>query len=144
MKKLSELLKTEKGTKIIFAAGIALIAVIFLFSISGSGKSSSSPETEENILSQAEEYEKRLEARLTEMINSIEGVQDAKVMITLDRTEESIYSDRKSSAAATVAPTVRGAVVICGGSESAVVRQKVSEAVCKALGISAARVCVTY
>lgn len=144
MKKLSELLKTEKGTKIIFAAGIALIAVIFLFSISGSGKSLSSPETEENILSQAEEYEKRLEARLTEMINSIEGVQDAKVMITLDRTEESIYSDRKSSAAATVAPTVRGAVVICGGSESAVVRQKVSEAVCKALGISAARVCVTY
>ena len=144
MKKLSELLKSEKGNKIIFAAGIFLIAVIFLLSITGSGSSNQPEKEEKNVISQVEEYEQRLEQRLTGIINSIEGAENAKVMITLERTEESIYSDRETSVTATITPTVRGAVVICGGSESAVVRQKISDAVCKALGISAARVCVTY
>ena len=65
-------------------------------------------------------------------------------MITLEKTEESLYGKRDSSVSTTLTPTVKGAVVVCSGSKNAVVKEKVSEAVCKALGISAARVCVTY
>ncbi|MCM1053954.1 MAG: hypothetical protein NC394_00385 [Bacteroides sp.] len=138
------ILKSEKGTKIIFAAGIALIVIIFLFGIFAGGEKKQTSGGSESVLSELDEYERRLEERLAEIIGDIRGTEDISVMITLEKTEESLYSARETSVAATVAPTVRGVVVVCGGSESAVVRQKVTDAVCKALGISAARVCVTY
>lgn len=143
MEKPSGIFKTEKGTKIIFAAGIALIVIIFLFSLSDSGNKAADPAADIAVLSEIDEYEQRLEERLTEIIEAIEGTGKVHIMITLERTEESVYSDRETSVAATITPTVRGALVICEGSENVIVRQKVTDAVCKVLGISAARVCVT-
>ena len=144
MQKPSGIFKTEKGTKIIFAGGIALIIIIFLFSLSDSGSKTNVPAADPAILSEIDEYEQRLEERLAEIIGSIEGTGEVRIMVTLERTEESVYSDRETSVAATITPTVRGALVICEGSENVIVRQKVTDAVCKVLGISAARVCVTY
>ena len=146
MEKPSGIFKTEKGTKIIFAAGIALIVIIFLFSLSDSGGKTDDPAADPAVLSKTaeiDEYEQRLEERLAEIIGNIEGTGEVHIMITLERTEENVYSDRKTSVAATITPTVRGALVICEGSENVIIRQKVTDAVCKVLGISAARVCVT-
>ena len=146
MKKPSGFFKTEKGTKIIFAGGIALIVIIFLLSLDHSGSSSKEPADHPAVLSKTaeiDEYEQRLEERLTEIIGAIEGAGEVRIMITLERTEESVYSDRETSVAATITPTIRGALVICEGSENVIVKQKVTDAVCKVLGISAARVCVT-
>lgn len=144
MKQPMGILKSEKGIKIIFAVGIALIIIIFLFGTFGGEKKTQADEEEKSILSQTDEYEKRLEQRLTEIIGQISGTRDISVMITLEKTEESVYSARETSVSAKVTPTVRGVLVVCGGSESAVVKQKVTDAVCKALGVSAAKVCVTY
>ena len=144
MEKPSGIFKTEKGTKIIFAGGIALIVIIFLFSLDHSGSKSAQPAADPAVLSEIDEYEQRLEERLAEIIGSIEGTGEVHIMVTLERTEESVYSGRETSVAATITPTVRGALVICEGSENVIVRQKVTDAVCKVLGISAARVCVTY
>ena len=147
MEKPSGIFKTEKGTKIIFAAGIALIVIIFLFSLSDSGGKTDDPAANSAVLSKTaeiDEYEQRLEERLAEIIGNIEGTGEVHIMITLERTEENVYSDRETSVAATITPTVRGALVICEGSDNVMVRQKVTDAVCKVLGISAARVCVTY
>lgn len=144
MEKPSGIFKTEKGTKIIFAAGIALIIIIFLFSLTDSGSKSAEPAADAAVLSEIDEYEQRLEERLAEIIGTIEGTGEVHIMITLERTEENLYSDRETSVTATITPTIRGALVICEGSENVIVRQKVTDAVCKVLGISAARVCVTY
>ena len=144
MEKPSGIFKTEKGTKIIFAAGIVLIVIIFLFSLSDSGSRADEADADPAVLSEIDDYEQRLEERLTEIIGNIEGTGEVYIMITLERTEESVYSDRETSVAATITPTVRGALVICEGCENVTVRQKVTDAVCKVLGISAARVCVTY
>lgn len=145
MKKPAGLLKSENGAKIIFAAGIVLIVLIFLFSLSGKdGETTDSSAQQQNVLSQIEEYEQRLEERLTRIIGEIQGTGEITVMITLEKSEESLYSDRETNVSATVTPTVRGAVVVCEGSENAIVKQKIVDAVCKALGVSAARVCVTY
>lgn len=144
MKQPMGILKSEKGIKIIFAVGIALIIIIFLFGTFGGEKKTQADEEEKSILSQTDEYEKRLEQQLTEIIGQISGTRDISVMITLEKTEESVYSARETSVSAKVTPTVRGVLVVCGGSESAVVKQKVTDAVCKALGVSAAKVCVTY
>ena len=146
MEKPAGIFKTEKGTKIIFAAGIALIVIIFLFSLSDSGSKASEHAADLAVLSKTaeiDEYEQRLEERLAEIIGNIEGTGEVHIMITLERTEENVYSDRETSVAATITPIVRGALVICEGSENVIVRQKVTDAVCKVLGISAARVCVT-
>lgn len=144
MKQPMGILKSEKGIKIIFAAGIALIIIIFLFGTFGGEKKAREEEIGQSVLSEIDEYEKRLEQRLVEIIGEIGGTRDISVMITLEKTEENIYSQRETSVSARVTPTVRGVLVVCGGSESAVVRQKVTDAVCKALGVSAAKVCVTY
>lgn len=146
MKKPAEILKSEKGIKIIFAAGIALIIIIFLFSLSD-GRESRDQTTEREsseILFKLDDYERRLEERLSEIVGKIEGTSDISVMITLEKSEENVYEGRSSDITATVTPTVRGVVIVCKGCENAVVRQKVVDAACKALGVSAARVCVTY
>ena len=146
MEKPAGIFKTEKGTKIIFAAGIALIVIIFLFSLSDNGGKTVDPAADSAVLSKTseiDEYEQRLEERLAEIIKAIEGTGEVHIMITLERTEENVYSNRETSVAATITPTVRGALVICEGSDNVIVRQKVTDAVCKVLGISAARVCVT-
>ena len=145
MGRLTEILKSEKGIKIIFAIGIALIILIFLLNLSDRSNNSrnNSPE-KENILSDIDEYEGKLEKKLTEIIEKIDGTSDIHVMITLEKTEENIYGGKTSDISATVTPTVRGVVVVCKGGENATIREKVLEAVCKALGVSAARVCVTY
>lgn len=144
MGKLTEVLKSEKGIKVIFAIGIALIIIIFLLSfLDGNDSKHNSPE-KENILTDIDEYEGKLEKKLTEIIEEIDGTSDIHVMITLEKTEENIYGGKTSDISATVSPTVRGVVVVCKGGENAVIREKVLEAVCKALGVSAARVCVTY
>lgn len=145
MKNLTEIFKSEKGAKIIFAAGIALIIAIFLFSISGEkGKKTQEAASSEAVVSEIDQYEQKLEARVKEIVSKIQGAGDIHVMITLEKTEENLYGKRDSSVSTTLTPTVKGAVVVCSGSKNAVVKEKVSEAVCKALGISAARVCVTY
>lgn len=144
MEKPAGIFKTEKGTKIIFAAGLALIVIIFLFSLSDGGSKTKEPAADPEVLSEIDGYERHLEERLAEIIGTIEGTGEVHIMITLERTEENVYSDRETSVAATITPTVRGALVICEGCENATVRQKVTDAVCKVLGISAARVCVTY
>lgn len=145
MKNLTEIFKSEKGAKIIFALGIALIIAIFLFSISGEReKNAQENPSSEAVISEIDQYEQKLEERVREIVSKIQGVGDIHVMITLEKTEESLYGKKDSSVSATLTPTVKGAVVVCSGSKNAVVKEKVSEAVCKALGISAARVCVTY
>ena len=144
MEKPPGIFKTEKGTKIIFAAGIVLIVIIFLFSLSGSSKTKE-PASDNSVISKTaeiDEYEQHLEERLAEIIGNIEGTGEVHIMITLERTEENVYSGRETSA--TITPTIRGALVICQGCENVIIRQKVTDAVCKVLGISAARVCVTY
>lgn len=146
MKKPTEILKSEKGIKIIFAAGIALIIIIFLFSLSdGRENAYQTAETESGeVLFRLDDYERRLEERLSYIVGKIEGTSDISVMITLEKSEENVYEGRSSDIAATVTPTVRGVVIVCKGCENAVVKQKVVDAACKALGVSAARVCVTY
>lgn len=144
MERLTEVLKSEKGIKIILAVGAALIFFIFMLSFFDGKNSSESNIEKGNVLSDIEEYEIKLENKLTDIIAKIDGASNINVMITLEKTEESIYGGKTADISATVTPTVRGVVVVCNGGENPIIKAKISEAVCKALGISAARVCVTY
>lgn len=100
----------DKLLKIIVVAGLAGVVLIFLSSMLGE-KSKAKPSDAEQpaaIVTNAE-YENMLEAEVYELIKSIEGVGEAKVMITLSSgvehiyvTEDSINSDKTSAQKETV------------------------------------------
>lgn len=136
---IRDFFKSDKAVKLITLGGIGLMVLIFIFSLTG-GEEEKAQQPQTDIY----QYEERLEQQLEEILGKILGVGEVKVMITLEKTEETVYSDRQSSVETTITPTVRGVVVYCGGSENLTVKQRVLEAVSRALGIGINKVCVTY
>jgi len=122
------------------------------------------------------EYTKELEERLGELICSIDGVGETKVVIFMEQGAEMVYAKEGKESADSVQnsgqsqekfasdykysymepkgggkepivekeiqPKVRGAVVICEGGGSVIIKEKVTRTVCAALDISSARVYV--
>ena len=126
-KSISALLNNEKAVKIIVVAGFGIILLILIseiFNFGGNG-------TAVNAAIDPVTYAEQLEGRLVEILSQIQGVGRVKVMITLESLEESV-------------PKVRGVAVVCEGGADVFVKQKVIETVSRVLGISTARVSVTY
>ncbi len=139
---IKELIKSEKGIKLIFAAGLILILLI---AFSGLFTRSGSKETEQ-VRSSAEElsaYESMLEQRLTDILSQIEGVGSVKVMVTLDDTGETEYGKNADMLLSVTAPRVRGVIVVCDGGDSITVKEKVVGAVSGVFGINTLHISVT-
>jgi stage III sporulation protein AG len=134
---MKDLLKDDKVLKIIFFAGIALILIIFISDLLPKEKKNTQPSNETN----AEKYSAEIEERLTKIISSISGTGNINVMVTLESLEENVYSQKELVAVKT--PKVRGVAIVCSGGENAVIREKITSTVSKALGISSSRVSVT-
>lgn len=111
-----------------------------------------------------EEYVKRLEIRLEEILSQIDGVGKCKVMITLSSSEEKIYAadieqkgdntltsyikiktdgDESTVVEKRYLPKVEGVAVVCDGAGSVSIKTAVSETVCSLLGIEMSSVCVS-
>lgn len=138
--KIPDFLKSDKAVKFVTFGGIALMVLIFAVSfLDGAGE-----ETAEQPHTDVYQYEEKLEQQLEEILSRISGTGEIKVMITLEKTEENVYSDKETSVKTIITPTVRGVVVYCGGSGNVLVKQRVLEAVSRALGIGVNKICVTY
>ncbi|MCL1823156.1 MAG: hypothetical protein FWG44_03040 [Oscillospiraceae bacterium] len=147
IKSISALLKNDKAVKMIVAVGFAVIFIILLSDLfsfgserNASGRTpapdgKSAPDSGQSIPFDfnVSEYSKQLEEQLCGLISQIQGVGKIKVMVTLESFE-----------APPVMPKVRGVAVVCDGGGDVFIKQKVVETVSKVLGISTARVCVTY
>lgn len=139
---IKELIKSEKGIKIIFAAGLILILVI-AFSGLFTGRSAKNNEKERGTVESFADYESGLEQRLTEILSEIEGVGNVKVMITLDKTEQTEYGRNSDMLISVTAPEVRGVIVVCDGGDSVNVKEKVTDAVSGIFGINTLHISVT-
>lgn len=144
------------------AAGLLLLGI----GTAGSEKEKSKdtqPETPEW------EYEEYLEEKLSALIASIDGAGRARVMITLEASEEKVYARDDDSSSEdsgdgkvswdekreyifaggeavlvkTVRPEIKGAAVVCEGAASDTVRERVTDAVSALLGIEGDRISVT-
>ena len=87
---LSKILNGETSKKVIIIIGVLGIALIFA---SGFFK----PEKKENekaVMSRCstQEYVSKLEKSLTEIVSSIKGAGESKVMVTLENSEQTIYA----------------------------------------------------
>ena len=168
---VKEFFKSGKGQKLIVIAGLALIVLLYLSTLSfGGGEEAAKLPADPAAL------EQQLEQRLEELLSRIDGVSDPKVMVTLDKTAEIMYAQESRSStseesgseisrtsgssensvvlvgsgsgkqvleAGVIQPTVRGVTVVCGGAQDARIREKVVSAISGVLDIGASRICVT-
>lgn len=164
MERARDFLLGDKGRKLIIAGAVAAMVLLLLSTVSCGGKTTGTdPVQTEN----SSEIEEQLEKRLTELISSVEGVSDVKVMVTLDMSTRRVYEkDERSSSegdsqvstekevvlagsgkepveAGTIQPKVRGVAIVCGGASDPIVREKVANIAAKALDIGVSRVYVT-
>lgn len=168
---VSEKTHLDKKLLLIIAVAFAGICALLLSELL--------PEREKIQKTQAEtsaaqtDYAADIEARLADIISSIEGAGRVKVMVTLESSGEEIYlRDRSLSSssgensgissdevnkyiiidngegesgivAKVISPKIRGVAVVCDGAGSNLVRGAVVDTVTALLNISSARVSVT-
>lgn len=155
------LLSGEKGRKILIIGAAAVLVLLMLGTIFHTEKS-----TQTAPLENPASVEQSLETRLKTLLEKIDGVGEVSVLITLDRCSQQVYEkDEKTQTdesrssteketvlsankeplpTAVIQPKVRGAAVVCSGANDPIVREKVTNAVAKALNIGVSKVYVTY
>lgn len=101
-----------------------------------------------------------IQDQLTEILSAIDGVGKVQVMLTAAAGEQVIYQNDESSTSTdtviitdadradqglvkqVIPPTYLGAIIVCQGADSALVRLNVVDAVSKVTGLSADRIAV--
>ena len=167
--KLQEIFQKEKSLKLVVLLGICGIALIGLSSF---WEPAPAQEKQTETVNQ-EDYSDRLESELSRIVTAITGEEAPTVVVTLADNGRSLYaSDQRentrqeegassveretshilledadgSQSALTVTqtqPEIQGVVVVSALADDPAVREKLLTAVCTALDVSTARVCIT-
>lgn len=95
--KLQGLLKNRTMLIALGVLGILLLFNPFSWGAKSGDQPAASTKQQENVVINTEQgamstYEKMYEDRLTDILDNIRGVSDAKVMVTIDSSEEMVYA----------------------------------------------------
>lgn len=163
-------IKNNRKLSLILIAGFLAIGLIFVSEINFTEEKYENIE-ENNDMTTAE-YCIYLEDKVSEIINSIDGAGETKVMITISETTEYIYATndkdtRKSNnenndttfendyvimekdnndtglLIKKIEPKVRGVAVVCEGGNNATVQNQIYSAVSAVLNISTSRISIS-
>lgn len=163
--KFSGLVNSKNKNKIIIAVGIIGILLILLSEVNfGSGESNKDKNSDTDYAS----YVNSLNTELTELLSSIDGVGECRVMITLRNTSESVYAKNSDSSSSDNSksnsdeyviydsengdspillkenfPDVEGVAIVCSGGDNIAVKEKVIKCVSALFNISSNRISVT-
>lgn len=163
--KLSGFVNSKNKNKIIIAVGVIGILLILLSEVnlgSGESKKDKNPDTD------YASYVNSLNAELTELLSSIDGVGECRVMITLRNTSESVYAKNSDSSSSDNSksssdeyviydsengdspillkenfPDIEGVAIVCSGGDNIAVKEKVIKCVSALFNISSNRISVT-
>lgn len=153
----------DSRNKIFIVAAVLGVVLILL-----SEMDFSVPKAEESVQSgDYAQYVSTLNDELTNVISSIDGVGECKVMITLKNTKESVYAENNETSSSDSSnsenneyviynsengdsplllkeemPQVAGVAVVCSGGDSEAVREKIIDCVCALFSIPSSRVSV--
>lgn len=135
---LNKLSQHNRLRRAAVAAGIIGIALITVsnfhgFGSDGGGDDSFSVTT----------YSTQIESDLEQTIGKIQGAGKTKVLLTMENSVEYVYLKDSTTKTKEVQPRIRGVLVVCEGGDEPLVVERVTDSVCKALGVSTAKVCVT-
>ncbi len=129
--------KNIKWQRAAVAVGILGIALIFLSNFSGSFSRG------EDDKFSVTTYSTQIEGDLETVIGKIQGAGKTKVLLTMENSVEYVYLGESTTKTKEIQPLIRGVLVVCEGGDEPVVVERITDAVCKALNISTAKVCVT-
>ena len=164
MKRWAEIKRKLLADKKALALIAVFLAGLMLFALSGASGGSDKKETDYNAA--VASLEKSLEARAEKLLGAVDGVGRVKVLVTLEnlqefRCAENTLSEEDAQRTKTeyvivensgektglvltvVSPKVRGVAVTCEGGASARVRQEVTNLICAAFDVGAAKVYVS-
>lgn len=147
--KLNDALKKLKDIKGVTLVVIGLAAGVLCLVMSGGAekteeKDTVTAETTESALARYTETE---EERISALLNAIDGVRSARVMLTFESGSEYVYDTGGYSRSDPLLleehpPKVCGVAVVCVGGNDPEVKMKVIDLLCSLYGISSARVSV--
>lgn len=137
-----DMFKSEKIKKFIIIAGFAGIGLIFISTFFNFNLTEN-VEVPDTSINAVEEYCNDMQLNIKDMVESIEGVGRAKVLLTIENSVEYVYRDNSDTKTKEIEPVIRGVVVVCQGGDNPIVVERVLSAVTKALNISTSKVCVT-
>ncbi len=102
---MQRLLQNDKARKIIVVVGVAAILLIFLSSFfKGDKQQASSTEAVQPAAAAAQsvdDFKAQTEQSLTNLINGIEGVENASVLVTVEKSSEQIYATEEKTSTQT-------------------------------------------
>ena len=139
------MLKKYKNIIIISILVIVGILLIIISSIDCSSK-----KEDENIDSLS--YVASLEKKIEGFLKKIDGIKDAKVIISLDSTNETIYAQNENNLSyilsnngepiiiTEIYPTIRGVAVACTNGDNDYIKMQITELLSSYLGISTNRI----
>lgn len=137
--KLSSLLSSDKARIAFVVIGICAILLIFL-----SGQFTDKKSSKEVVQEMSSsDYCENLTSELTDMIENLEGVGDAQVLLTLESSYEYIYLDDDKTLAKILEPKVRGVAVICTGGNDPVVKERITKLLSTILSVSTSSISVS-
>lgn len=171
MNKLSGIIKNLKkggGIKIVIFLGI-LGMILILCSELFEGDKKTEKQSENLKASESyETYGKDIENRLKEMVEKIEGVGKAEVMVTIKGTEEYVYAqqekvkngekdfsseneyviigsngEKQALLKKVINPEISGVAIICEGGDSNIVKERIYNAVSAMFDLSSQKIYVT-
>lgn len=156
----------DRKIKALVAVGLIGIILIFASEFFTSKDSASAVDSSQNF--DYVQYTDMLEERLEDVISSIEGVGECKIMITLENTNESVYAtdnEIKSDSNSLnqkdeyvlyetdtgetpvlikeYMPKVQGVTVICDGGDNKQIQEKIINSVTALFNIPTSRVSVS-
>lgn len=97
-------------------------------------------------------YTEALENKIEGFLKNIDGISEAKVIVTLDTAEEKVYAQNSSGldyiltndgspiTITEIYPTVRGVAIACTNGDNDETRVKITELITAYLGISSNRI----
>ena len=130
MKKLMAFFCSNKKISIIIILALLLLILVSLTGAESEEKSQSAPSLSS--------YEKSLEADLSELCSSIEGVGKCRVYVSFYKGEESVY--KNGVLVEYNPPRVLGVSVVCQGGERADVKRELTELLCSLFDLGSNRV----
>lgn len=173
MNKINEFItKLKKGgnIKIVVVMGLAGILLIMFSELffSNDNEQKEKNVKSENINGNYENYAHDMENQLKRILEKIDGVGKADVMVTVVGTEEYIYAeeekikksendsseekqyviigsngDKQALLKKIVSPEISGVVIICEGGDSNIIKERVYNTISAVLNISSQRIYVT-
>ena len=136
---IKSFMSSDKARLLFVIIGLGAIFLIFISNQFSSFDSKI--EYAENLDSSA--YCNDLSSRLVEMTQSIDGVGETKILLTLNSSFEYVYLDDDKTLTKVLEPEIRGVAVACKGGDNPVVCEKITQMLMTVLSLSAGDISVS-